>query len=349
MKIFKSVLLFIFLFFFFYFSLKESRISPKSFQPPKKIPLEGALSQNELLQNSEILAQGKLQGPEAITFDKEGNLYTGTKDGKIYKMDSSGNLEIFFSELGRPLGLKIDKDNSIYIADAYKGLLKLDSKKNLEILVPYSEEFKLIDDLVLTDSKIYFSNASNKFVVDEYLYDLLEGIPHGAVYEFDRATKKITKIISDLSFANGIAISEKEDFLVINETYKYKIRKFYLKGENKGREEIFLETTPGFPDNITSNGKGEFCLALYTVRNSLLDIIHPFESITKQYSKLPKFLWPKPKPYGFIAILNEKGEFLRTYQDTSGKIAKGITSCIEEKGFYYIGFLHEEKILKLKK
>lgn len=349
MKIINKTLFFLFLFVCFYLGIKESKISPKSYLPPTKIPLIGAISPNELLQNVEILAKGKLDGPEAISFDTQGNFYTGTKNGKIYKLDKTGKEEIYFENLKRPLGLKMDKDNSLYIADAYLGLLKLDKDKKLEVLVPYSEEFKLIDDLVLVDSKIYFSNASSKFVVDEYLYDLLEGIPHGGVYEYDKNTKQIKKIISDMSFANGIALSEKKDFLVINETYRYRIRKYYLSGEKKGKEENFMETTPGFPDNITSNGKGEFCLAIYTVRNSLLDLIHPFELVTKQYSKLPKFLWPKPKPYGFIVILNEQGEILRSYQDTTGKIAKGITSCIEQDDFYYIGFLHEDKILKVKK
>ncbi len=70
-------------------------------------------------------------------------------------------------------------------------------------------------------------------------------------------------------------------------------------------------TFPGFPDNITSNRKGTFWLALFTVRNDIMDDIHPNPLLKKIVSRLPKFMWPKPKPYGIVLALNESGEIIR--------------------------------------
>lgn len=37
---------------------------------------------------------------------------------------------------------------------------------------------------------------------------------------------------------------------------------YYLKGENKGRSGDFVDGLPGYPDNIRSNGRGGFYVAL---------------------------------------------------------------------------------------
>lgn len=43
--------------------------------------------------------------------------------------------------------------------------------------------------------------------------------------------------------------------------------RYYLKGEKKGESDIFVAGLPGYPDNIRSNGKGGFYVALYMAWN----------------------------------------------------------------------------------
>lgn len=350
MKKTKYILLFLVLV-FSYFTFKSSPIDPVGFTPPKPQPMEGVLAENSLLASAELLALGKLDGPEGIAIDTHGIIYAGTAEGNITKIYPNGKVEPFINTGGRVLGIEFDKSGNLIVCDAWKGLLSISSEGKLSTLTNSAENvsFAFTDDLAIaSDGTIYFTDASSKYHQPEYLYDLLEGKPHGRFLKYDPKTKETTVLLKNLYFANGVALSKNEDFVLINETYRYRITRYYLKGEKKGTSDIFLENTPGFPDNITSNGKGLFYLALYTIRNPMLDFIQPYPFLTKLMSKLPRFLWPKPKPYGLVLALDEQGNILKSYQEPTGKHLKEITSALEYNGYLYLGSLHNDRIGKYK-
>ncbi len=135
---------------------------------------------------------------------------------------------------------------------------------------------------------------------------------------------------------------------MINETYRYRIVRYWLKGPKAGTHEIFIDNLPGFPDNISSNHKGTFWLALFTVRNEAVDKLHPSPFLKAQMSKLPKALWPKPKPYGLVLALDEGGKIIQSLHEPTGKHLKEITSAREYGGYLYLGSLHNDRIGKYK-
>ncbi|MCK4623144.1 MAG: strictosidine synthase family protein, partial [Desulfuromonadales bacterium] len=207
--------------------------------------------------------------------------------------------------------------------------------------------FKFTDALdISSDGTIYFTDASSKYGQNEYLYDLLESKPHGRFLCYDPATGQIKVLLKNLYFANGVALSQQEDFVLINETYRYRIVRYWLKGPKAGTHEIFIDNLPGFPDNISSNHKGTFWLALFTVRNEAADKLHPFPFLKAQMSKLPKALWPKPKPYGLVLALDEQGKIIQSLHEPTGKHLKEITSAREYGGYLYLGSLHNDRIGK---
>ena len=67
--------------------------------------------------------------------------------------------------------------------------------------------------------------------------------------------------MEELSFANGIALSKKEDFLLVNEGGAARIWRYWLKGEKRGQKEIFVHT-PGSPDNIRQSEDGKFLVGI---------------------------------------------------------------------------------------
>ena len=139
-----------------------------------------------------------------------------------------------------------------------------------------------------------------------------------------------------------------EDFVLVNETYRYRIVRYWLKGPKAGTHDIFIDNLPGFPDNISSNGKGRFWLAMFTVRNEVIDKLHAFPFLKSQMSKLPKTLWPKPKPYGLVLALNENGKITQSLHEPTGEYLKGITSAREYAGYLYLGSLHNDRIGRYK-
>lgn len=53
---------------------------------------------------------------------------------------------------------------------------------------------------------------------------------------------------------------------------RFRCLKYWLKGERKGRTEVFVDNLPGGPDNINLAPDGSFWIALLEVSNSTLDL-----------------------------------------------------------------------------
>lgn len=333
------------------FLLQSAPVAPAAYSPLKSPELVGVLKANNLLQKAELLALGKTNGPEEVALDIHGHVYWGTQDGKIMSLKPDGEVDTFVDTKGRPLGMQFDANNNLIVCDSYKGLLSIDSQGKIKVLATSAGgvPFKFTDALDIShDGIIYFTDASSKYGQSEYLYDLLESKPHGRFLSYDPNNGEVKVLLTDLYFANGVALSQQEDFVLINETYRYRIVRYWLKGAKKGTREIFIDNLPGFPDNISSNDKGTFWLALFTVRNEAMDKLHPSPFLKAQMSKLPKALWPKPKPYGLVLALNEKGKITQSLHDPTGKYLKEITSVREYGGYLYLGSLHNDRIGKYK-
>ena len=333
------------------FLLQSAPIAPAAYTPPESQDLAGVLASNNLLQKAELLALGKINGPEEVAMDSKGRVYGGTQDGKIMRLLPNGKLYTFADTKGRPLGIQFDKNENLIVCDAYKGLLSINPQGEIKVLATSAEgvPFKFTDALdISSDGTIYFTDASYKYEQNEYIYDLLESKPYGRFLCYNPDIGQIKILLENLYFANGVALSQQEDFVLINETYRYRVVRYWLKGSKAGTHDIFIDNLPGFPDNISSNHKGTFWLALFTVRNKAVDRLHPFPFLKTQMSTLPKASWPKTKPYGLVLALDEQGKITKSLHEPTGKHLKEITSAREYGGYLYLGSLHNDRIGKYK-
>jgi sugar lactone lactonase YvrE len=329
----------------------ESPIDPVAYDAPAKPEMTGVLEPNDLLQQAELLARGKVNGPEEVAVDAQGRIYFGTPAGTISRLLPDGVIEKFTETGGRPLGMKFDQKGNLIVADSIKGLLSVDAEGMIMILATSADgvPFKCTDALdIAKNGTIYFTDASDKFSLKDYLFDMLEARPHGRFMRYDPATGTVTVLMRDLKFANGVALSRNEDFVLVNETYTYSIHRYWISGPKAGKNDMFIENLPGFPDNISSNGKGKFWLALFTVRNGMLDMLHQYPMIKSLLSKLPVSWWSKSKRYGFVVALDERGNITETLQDPTGEHLYDVTSAQEYAGYLYLGSLHADRIGKLK-
>ncbi len=208
--------------------------------------------------------------------------------------------------------------------------------------------FAFTDDLdIASDGRIYFSDASSKFHQPDYILDLLEARPHGRLLRYDPSTGKTEVLLKDLYFANGVALSANEDFVLVNETYRYRITRYWLKGEKAGQHEVFIDNLPGLPDNLQGDRKGTFWVALPTPRKADADFLHRHPWLKAQLAKLPRMFLPKPTAYGLVIAIDEQGRIVRSLHDTSGHHLRMITSAKPVGDQLYFGSLENDRIGRL--
>lgn len=332
-----------------YLLLARSPIDAVAFVPSPAPAMTGALAPNAFLQTARPLGQGQLLGPEDVDVDAQGRIYGGTLDGWIVRStDNSGTrFEPWARTGGRPLGIDFDAAGNLVVADADRGLLSIDLQSQVTVLATAAEglHFGFTDDVaVAADGAIYFSDASSKYDNDDYLYDMLEARPHGRLLKYDPQTGQTTVLLDGLYFANGVALSQREEFVLVNETYRYRITRYWLTGPRTGQSEVFVDNLPGFPDGVSSSGGGTFWVAMFTVRNDTADWMHPRPGLKNVLAKLPRFVWPKPERYGFVLAVDEQGEIVRSLQDPTGEKVWEVTSVHERDGDLYLGTLTGDRI-----
>lgn len=80
--------------------------------------------------------------------------------------------------------------------------------------------------------------------------------PSGRLTHLDRKTGKLTVLLDNLWFANGVALSPNEDFIVVSDLVRSKLEKYWLKAGKVGETETFAEGLPGLGDNLTPDKNG---------------------------------------------------------------------------------------------
>lgn len=318
-------------------------VNPAVWAPPVAPDMDREFSPNEYLADAEILGLNDGIGPEDIAVDDAGNMYAGYEDGRIFKYDVYGkNLGLFVDTKGRPLGLALDADGNLIIADANKGLLSADLEGNLTVLttevhgIPYA----FTDDVDIgPDGKIYFTDASSRYGIHDYRLDLMTHRPYGRLIVHDPKSGLTGTLLGGLYFANGVAVSPDGDFVLVNETSEYRVQKYWLKGEKAGQAETIIENLPGFPDGISSNGKGIYWIAMPALRKAIIDDLAAKPFMRKVISRLPESIQPSPDRYGFILGIDGDGNIIHNLQHPDPESFSPITSVEEKNGVLYLGSL----------
>ncbi|KAJ0591011.1 putative strictosidine synthase [Helianthus annuus] len=104
-----------------------------------------------------------------------------------------------------------------------QGLIKVSKDGAVTALATHlnDEYIKFADDVVEAgDGSLYFSVASTKFRLHDAHLDMLEAKPHGQLLKYDPVTMETSLVLDGLWFANGVAVSSDQVFLVVCETWK---------------------------------------------------------------------------------------------------------------------------------
>ena len=265
----------------------------------------------------EQIAVGDVNGPEAIAFDGNGLMYTANEDGRIIVLNRDGsNPQDYAQTGGRPLGLKFDLQGNLIVADAFQGLLSIDTTGQITVLstsfagVP----FMLTDDLDIgSDGTIYFSDASSLNSLGNHTNDW--GQPNGRLLSYNPNTDVTNLLLDNLYFANGVALSHDESYLLVNESAVNHVRRYWLTGPNSGQTDVFSNVNQfqGLPDNITYNNDSLFWVATF---------------------------------FGPVIALDNNGQIVYQLNFNSNLLTEN-TSAIQYNDTLYLGTLHDSLIGKI--
>ena len=323
-------------------------INPAAWTPPIAPALTGQFAQNTRLSPVQKLSLGEGHKPEDVAVDAEGKIYAGFEDGRIVVLQPDGTQpHVFADTQGRPLGLVFDPAGNLIVTDAIKGLLSINKSGEVRVLATEAdgEKFGCLNDLdVGTDGTIYFTEASRKFPMSQFTNDMLEHQPNGRLLALDPQSQKPRTLLRDIYFANGVAVSPDQSFVLVAETGKYQVRRFWLKGPQTGHDDVFIDNLPGFPDGISSNGKDKFWLALVSPRQALFDRMLPHPFVRKMVVRLPKFLQPAPQRYSFVLGLDTQGKVVENLQNGPPDCYAQIANVVEHNGTLYFGSIGEDTV-----
>ena len=323
-------------------------ISPGAWTPSPAPELTGSYQQNSKLSTTTRISVGNGFAPEGIAIDAQDRIYAGFDDGRIMRTKiDGGDPELFADTEGRPLGMVFDKSGNLLVADAKKGLLSISSTGAITVLSTEVDgsPFRCTNDVdVAANGTIYFTDASRKFPLSNYKADLIEHQPNGRLLAYDPATKTTRLVLDNLHFANGVAVSPDQSFVLVNETGRYQIHRVWLTGPRQGQSEIFIENLPGFPDGLDSNGRDRFWLALVTPRDTTLDKLLPYPFVRKAVLRLPRFMQPAPKRYSFVLGLDQHGRVVENLQNGDPGCYAQIANAVEHNGALYFGSIGESAV-----
>lgn len=315
-----------------YLTLWPVPVEPVVWQAPTPPGYVGEHAANSKLAGAQLISLNGEAGPEHIAPGPDGQLYTGVQSGHILRLQADGGGQQVIADTGgRPLGIAFDSKGNMIVADGVKGLLQIGGDGKITVL---NDSYPFLNAVAIaSNGKVYFTSSSQRFAPAQWggtlqaaTLDVIEQSATGRVLEYDPATKATRIVAEALSLPNGLAFSSDERQLLVSESGRYRVWKLDLAS---GERQVLLDNLPGYPDNLTRGLNGKLWLGLAGPRNDLDKMAgKPF--LRRLMLRVPRALWPDPKPYGHVLAFGEDGKVLADLQDPSGKspVTTGATETV---------------------
>ena len=334
-------------------------IAPAAWTAPAAPGYQGVHAPNQRLAGLRMIDLKGEVGPEHIALGRDGRLYAAVLSGNILRMNPDGSdQQVFANTGGRVLGFDFDAAGHLIAADAVKGLLSIAPDGKVSLLtdrVAPGDPIRYADGVVVAKSgKMYLSDASTRFAPKDWggtfeasVLDILEQASTGRVLEYDPATRATRVVARGISFANGVALSQDEKSLFVNETGKYRVWKIAVEanGLDIGRAppgpqaRVLLDNLPGYPDNLMRGQDGRIWLGFAKPRGAAIDNMAGKPWLRSLTLRLPRALWPIPQPYGHVIAFTDEGQVVADLQDPAGAYPE-TTAITETADRLYVQSLH---------
>lgn len=318
---------------------------------------------NDKLRSATPIGLGDLDGPEDMIFDADDNLYCGSRHGDVIRFFGPDHTkwEVFAHIGGQPLGMAFDRNGHFHTCVGGMGLykvtpdrevIKLSDETNRSWLsVIDDSRLRLADDLDFTpDGRVFFSEATVRYEMYDWMVDALEGRGNGRIICYDPKDGSSRTVIPNLQLPNGICVETDGQSLLYAETWGCRITRYWFDGPKKGQSEVVVENLPGYPDNINRASDGNYWCALCGMRGPVFDLalrMPQFRRRMVQKISRDEWLYPNMNT-GCVIKFDAKGNILDVLWDLGGEAHPMITSIREHKSYLYLGGIYNNRIGKYK-
>ena len=340
--------------------LSKVYVSPTYLELPERIRTQDdPFAFNDRLRDVDLIGLGDVEGPEDVVLDRNDNLYTGTRHGTIVRFLAPDykKSEIFARIGGHPLGLSFAENGDLVTCVGGMGVYKVspdglvsrvtDETNRSLLSVIDDSRLRLPDDLdIAPDGRIFFSEATIRYEMADWIVDALEGRGNGRLICHDPKTGKTRTLLRGLIFPNGITICRDGQSLLFAETWACRISRYWFDGPNKGRIEVLVSNLPGYPDNINRGSNNTYWIALLGLRTKTFDLAMRKPQFRRRMARriaADEWLFPNVNR-GCVVQISESGEVLDVLWDQKGENHPSITSTCEHKGYLYLGGVSNNRI-----
>ncbi len=323
----------------------------------------GVWALNDRLRDVTLIGLGRIEAPEDVILDRHDNLYAGSRHGDVMKFYAPDyeRMEVYAHIGGQPLGMAFDRADNLHVCIGGMGLYRVtpagvvervtdETNRSLRSINDDSR-LRLADDLdIADDGRIFFSEATTRYEMDEWPVDGLEARGNGRIVCFDPRDGTTRTVLRDLKFPNGIAIASDGLSILFAETWGCCIKRYWFDGPKTGQVETVIANLPGYPDNINLASDGHYWLALVGMRCPAYDLAMRMPGFRKRMAqRVPVDEWLFPNiNTGCVLKFSEAGEVLETLWDLGGENHPMITSMREHRGHLYLGGIANNRIGRLK-
>lgn len=343
--------------------LNRAYVSPTYFSlPPCPPTVEGSGSPYEVnnkLASAQAIGKGELDGPEDIILDEDDNLYCGSRHGDIIRFFAPDytRSEVYVHIGGHPLGMAFNRDRELVVCVGGMGLYKVtkdrkpvklsdETNRSLFSIIDDSR-MRLADDLdIAPDGRIYFSEATIRYEIHDWVLDALESRGNGRIICYDPRDGSSRTILPKLQFPNGITMAGDGESFLFAETWGCRISRYWFDGPRKGQVEVVIPDLPGYPDNINKASDGTFWCAILGMRSPTFDLAQRMPQFRRRMVyRVASDEWMYPNMNsGCIFKFDLNGNVREVLWDRDGIKHPSITSVREHKGRLFLGGLFNDRI-----